>query len=53
MNTQEDEQLKTYSNKREVKKDYLDAKIGLFDALCELMLTFGLDRLEALRYLGL
>jgi len=39
--------------KRQVKKRYLAADFGLTDALAYLMFDHGLDRGEALVYLGL
>lgn len=43
----------TNLSKREVKRKYVAAEIGLSDALFRLILDHGLLRLEALRYLGL
>lgn len=39
--------------KRQIKRSYLNAEIGLGDAIPALMFDHGMDRGEALRYLGL
>jgi hypothetical protein len=41
------------TNKREIKKAFLAAEIGLSDAIPLLMFDWGMERGEALRYLGL
>ena len=40
-------------SKRQTKKEYIEGKIGLSDALASLMFDHGMDRGPALNYLGL
>jgi hypothetical protein len=39
--------------RHQVRRAYIDGKIGLSDAMRCLMLDFAMDRGDALRYLGL
>ena len=43
----------TNMSKRQIKKKYLAAEFGLSDAIPALMSDHGMERGEALKYLGL